>query len=124
MSRTKGAKDKKRRRRRRGRVEKISKLKQVESGSRSIANLGRGLNSLSNSVREARITAKYFGINPAARNLIPVKVGLLQRIRGAREGVDLVNATARGGFNIRRLLPSKPRGATHAYIHHIKHIGI
>lgn len=102
FTRTKGAKDK--RKRRKPGSSRLDKLKQLESGSRSIANLGRGLNSISNTVREARITAKYLGINPV-KAVVNEKVGLLHRVRGAREGVDLVNATARSGINIRRLLP-------------------
>lgn len=100
FTRTKGAKDLKKRRR----AGSGEELKQLESGSRSIANLGRGLNSLSNIVREARITAKYLGVNPTAKAALNQRVGLLHRVRGAREGVDLLNATSRTGINLRRLL--------------------
>lgn len=100
FTRTKGAKDK--RKRHRVTSGRFKKLNQIESGSRSVANLGRGLNSLGLATREARMTAKYFGINPSAKS--KSKVGLLNKVRRTREGVDLINAVTRSGIGVRTLL--------------------
>lgn len=102
FARTKGAKDKRPRKRRSGLLDNEYKgARTMELRTRSISNLGRVLNSVSNSVREARLTAKWLGINPSRKRSDPMSI-----VRNARSVSDTGNSIlrlGRGLFGMRSL---------------------
>lgn len=85
FARTKGARDK-RPRKRRNDLD-YGGARNVELRTRSIANLGRGLNSITNAVEQARITAKYLGFNPATK----------KKPLSLRDGMDLIKRGSNAG---------------------------
>jgi hypothetical protein len=102
FARTRGAKDKRPRKKRSDLLDREYKgARTIEMRTRSIANLGRTLNSIGNSVREARLTAKWLGINPSRKRSDPMSI-----IRNARSVSDTGNSIlrlGRGLFGMRSL---------------------
>ena len=102
FARTRGAKDKRPRKKRSDSLDNEYKgARTIEMRTRSIANLGRTLNSIGNSVREARLTAKWLGINPSRKRSDPMSI-----IRNARSVSDTGNSIlrlGRGLFGMRSL---------------------
>lgn len=102
FARTRGAKDKRPRKKRADSLDDQYKgARTNELRTRSIANLGRTLNSVGNSVREVRLTAKWLGINPARKRSDPMSI-----IRNARSVSDTGNSIlrlGRGLFGMRSL---------------------
>lgn len=91
FARTRGAKDKRPRKKRADSLDDQYKSARTnELRTRSIANLGRTLNSVGNSVREVRLTARWLGINPARKRSDPMSI-----IRNARSGSDAGNSFLR-----------------------------
>jgi hypothetical protein len=103
FARPRGAKDKRPRKRRSNLLDNEYKgARTMELRTRSIANLGRTLNSVGNSVREARLTAKWLGVDPSRRRSNdPMSI-----IRNARSVSDTGNSIlrlGRGLFGMRSL---------------------
>lgn len=99
FARTRGARDK-RPRKRRNDLDLLDKeykgARTNELRTRSIANLGRTLNSVGNSVREVRLTAKWLGIDPSRkRGNDPMSI-----VRNVRSGSDAGNSLLRLGRGI------------------------
>lgn len=102
FARTRGAKDKRPRKKRSGLLDNEYKsARTMEMRTRSIANLGRTLNSIGNSVREARLTAKWLGVDPSRKRSDPMSI-----VRNARSVSDTGNSIlrlGRGLFGMRSL---------------------